>query len=156
MPPDNRHTDKYLRLLFAVLGKGESSISTTAHQKRFKQESSDKQTNKQTGSTKSIISHFENLGVDCGTPTTPAHGDVTYNSTVYEAGSLFTCNKGYEVIAGTTYRFCTENGTWSGSNVTCSREYLAIEYVRPKHLWCLAQVTAYTWHNSFRLLPEHM
>ena len=38
----------------------------------------------------------------------------------YEDTCNFTCNTGY-VLTGSDTRTCQSNGTWSGSNATCSR-----------------------------------
>lgn len=36
---------------------------------------------------------------------------------------LFYCEHGYKAVSGTKERQCQENGTWSGSPLTCTGEF---------------------------------
>lgn len=36
---------------------------------------------------------------------------------------LFYCEHGYKAVSGTKERQCLENGTWSGSPLTCTGEF---------------------------------
>ena len=62
----------------------------------------------------------------CSVLISPENGmircSIMENNTVpsYEDACSFTCNTGYE-LTGSDTRTCQSNGSWSGSDVMCSR-----------------------------------
>ena len=68
----------------------------------------------------------------CGSLSSPNNGSVIQPSVVSVLGGVhrpaitsFTCNVGYE-LSGISERVCLENGSWSGSQPTCKREWLVV------------------------------
>ena len=70
------------------------------------------------------------LLVSCQTLDSPSNGTVSCSLgddgvPSYEDSCSFTCDIGY-VLTGSDTRTCQSNGSWSGSDVVCSRgEYMA-------------------------------
>ena len=66
------------------------------------------------------------VDIQCDNIVAPANGEITSCSSGrvgvgYEGDACsFTCNSGYE-LTGSDTRTCQSNGSWSGSDVMCSR-----------------------------------
>lgn len=59
--------------------------------------------------------------VDCGTLFPPMNGNIVFFSgTIFQSNATYTCNEGYELTSNDSVRTCSANGTWSGSDVTCT------------------------------------
>ena len=58
-------------------------------------------------------------GVDCGLLEPPQNGQVMVMGTTLGSRAMYTCNSGY-VLLGSVTRRCEADGTWSGSEPTCS------------------------------------
>ena len=52
----------------------------------------------------------------------PANGMVSFSATTPGSSATYTCNTGYQLV-GTSPRTCQSDGTWSGSDPTCTRMY---------------------------------
>ena len=71
------------------------------------------------------ITAFSTLAPDCGQPPSPGlRGVVSYNSTLFEAVAVYSCEVGYslEPSEGGT-RLCQLSGRWSGVDPVCISEY---------------------------------
>ncbi|XP_045205733.2 CUB and sushi domain-containing protein 3-like [Mercenaria mercenaria] len=55
---------------------------------------------------------------DCGTPSAPENGRVTFYNTTYSSECVFSCNTGY-YFKGFNLSVCSESGTWNNSGVEC-------------------------------------
>ena len=60
--------------------------------------------------------------VECPDLMDPDNGRVDYETQV-GSSATYTCNTGYQLI-GTSTRTCQSDGTWSGSDPTCTCMYL--------------------------------
>ena len=75
----------------------------------------------------------------CDNLLTPVNGEIITCSSdglgmSYEGDTCsFTCNTGYEIIGSDT-RTCLNNGFWSGTNITCSRGRLLLDYNMQCHV----------------------
>lgn len=58
--------------------------------------------------------------LDCGLPTSPANGNVSYSSTDYKATAIFQCNPGYVAETNISQAVCLESGLWSTQELTCT------------------------------------
>ncbi|HVZ73733.1 MAG TPA: hypothetical protein VHJ20_15240 [Polyangia bacterium] len=56
--------------------------------------------------------------VDCGVPSKPGNGTVTYTTTTYGSSATYGCNTGY-TLSGATTTTCQANQAWSGTLPTC-------------------------------------
>ena len=71
------------------------------------------------------ILFYYHLIVSCSSLTDPNNGVLSCSlgddgAPSYEDTCSFTCNTGYE-LTGSDTRTCQSDGSWSGSNATCSR-----------------------------------
>ncbi|CAH1797704.1 unnamed protein product [Owenia fusiformis] len=58
--------------------------------------------------------------IDCGALDTPGNGSVSGSDvTTYNSVIAFECNTGY-TLSGSSVRTCQVDGTWSGSNTSCT------------------------------------
>ena len=55
---------------------------------------------------------------DCGTLNNPSNGQVEVQGSGTGSFADYTCNTGFRIV-GIAHRFCTGNGTWTGSSPTC-------------------------------------
>ena len=82
------------------------------------------------------------LAVTCSNLSPPTNGELLGCNTtelLYNTECRFSCKEGSEA-KGSTVRRCTENGTWSGTDLVCPGNYYM--------LYCLV-ITAYL---TFQLL----
>jgi len=49
-------------------------------------------------------------------------------SASYGDKCLFYCEHGYKAVSGTKERQCQENGTWSGSPLTCAGRFSGVTF----------------------------
>ena len=71
------------------------------------------------------IDFFAHLAVTCPTLPLPANSKLLSCSTtemLYGTVCRFSCNEAFEA-KGSTVRRCTENGTWSGTDLVCVGNY---------------------------------
>ncbi|XP_065189459.1 CUB and sushi domain-containing protein 1-like [Sycon ciliatum] len=59
--------------------------------------------------------------VACPRLAAPSNGALSTDTGIYTNISTGQCSTGYEVIAGDLSRTCQADGTWSGSNLVCTR-----------------------------------
>ncbi|XP_052795625.1 sushi, von Willebrand factor type A, EGF and pentraxin domain-containing protein 1-like [Mya arenaria] len=55
---------------------------------------------------------------DCGQPLIPTNGSGEYNTTTYGSQLVYNCDPGFDANSNDS-SLCTENGTWSTSNIQC-------------------------------------
>ena len=60
--------------------------------------------------------------INCPNLMDPTNGVVSFSATTPGSSATYTCNTGYQ-LEGTSPRTCQDNGTWSGSDPTCTRMY---------------------------------
>lgn len=57
--------------------------------------------------------------IDCGQLKSPTNGSLHGERTVFPESLRFSCDIGF-VMGGSPVRQCQPNGTWSGTETTCS------------------------------------
>ena len=65
------------------------------------------------------------VAVNCGNPGAPENGAIQGNNFAFHMSVTFSCDTGFR-LGGSKTRFCTANGTWTGSAATCNREWLYV------------------------------
>jgi len=68
------------------------------------------------------------LAVTCSKLSPPTNGELLGCNTTelqYNTVCSFSCNEGFEA-KGSTVRRCTENGTWSGTDLVCPGNYYSL------------------------------
>ena len=68
-----------------------------------------------------IFISFLVKGLKCGSLTSPQHGNMTQNGTLYGDSIHFGCNAGY-VLHGNNTGKCLATGNWSTKVPTCQRK----------------------------------
>ena len=64
--------------------------------------------------------HSMIAAINCGSPSEPDNGAVTFTSTTFQSQATFTCDSGYS-LEGSSSRTCQSDGTWSGQAPVCNR-----------------------------------
>lgn len=70
---------------------------------------------------------FPFIAIDCGFLDAPTNGSSSGDLTVFPNTKYFTCDLGF-LMGGSSERACQANGTWSGTNTTCSGELKKCSY----------------------------
>ncbi len=70
------------------------------------------------------------VAVDCGTLSDPGNGTVNAPTTTFMYTATYNCNTGYN-LTGDMTRTCQANGTWSGTDPTCTRKLIVFIIMIP-------------------------
>ena len=60
--------------------------------------------------------------VDCGPPSNPGNGDVSFGLTTFGSIAAYMCISGYRLSSASFTRSCQADSEWSGADPTCDRE----------------------------------
>ncbi len=56
---------------------------------------------------------------DCGSLPNPIGGSVVISLTSVGSHVEYTCNEGHKIVSGNEFRYCQDNGVWSGEAAVC-------------------------------------
>jgi hypothetical protein len=70
-----------------------------------------------------VRNSMSSLEHSCGPQETVANAQISCSDAAGTTGSWcqYRCTDGFEMVHGTTTRFCQDDGTWSGLSVVCKR-----------------------------------
>ena len=71
------------------------------------------------------------VGIDCGAPDQVVNGNIDFTTTSLGSVATYTCNPG-DILQGNPRRTCEQNGQWSGSPPTCTRESIYALFIEHK------------------------
>ena len=64
--------------------------------------------------------------MDCGDPGNPDNGrSILQGNTTFQSNVTYECDPGYRLV-GVSNQTCSANGTWSGSQPSCTCKYIHI------------------------------
>ena len=73
-----------------------------------------------------IIFAFSCSAIDCGDPGNPENGRrILQGGTTFQSNVTYECDPGFSLV-GVSFRTCRADGTWSGSQPSCTRKYILI------------------------------
>ena len=73
-----------------------------------------------------ILFIFPSSVIDCGDPGNPENGRrILQGGTTFQSNVTYECNPGFSLV-GVSFRTCRADGTWSGSQPSCTRKYIRI------------------------------
>ena len=95
------------------------------------------------------------LAVTCSKLSPPTNGELLGCNTIemlYNTVCRFSCQEGFEA-KGSVVRRCTENGTWSGTDLVCTGNYYFLVITAYSTFqWC--SITNYDWLVFYSLLQN--
>ena len=71
---------------------------------------------------------YISTGKDCGASPSVANSSTVTTNTLYEGTSTYSCDQGYEEIAGNTVLKCDTDGNWIGTTPQCdSKSFMTMD-----------------------------